>query len=115
LVFLLLFVVGAAAALYVLERAGPEGRDRARLVLYGNLLAALGMGLLVSIVTRSRPHGLPDLPVSLVTRAWHNPNLESRWFEVPLAGNLLVLYAGILLFLLASVGIGLVISSFAVS
>ncbi|MGH8397095.1 MAG: ABC transporter permease [Gammaproteobacteria bacterium] len=33
------------------------------------------------------------------------------WFRVPLLGNLLVLYAGLLLFLLSVVGIGLMISS----
>ena len=27
-------------------------------------------------------HGLAGAPVSLVTRAWYNPNLESRWFFV---------------------------------
>jgi len=35
------------------------------------------------------------------------------WFKVPLLGNLLTLYAGILLFLLSGVGVGLMISSFA--
>jgi ABC-2 type transport system permease protein len=33
------------------------------------------------------------------------------WFEIPLRGGLLVLYAGIWLFLLSAVGVGLVISS----
>lgn len=130
--------------------------------------------------------GLQGLPVNLVTRAWYNPNLESRWFfvsglvgiltlvvtmmvtamsvarereegtfdqllvtplrpleiligksapglligffeasvvvvlavfwfEVPLTGSLLVLYLGIVLFLLAAVGVGLMISSLALT
>jgi len=33
------------------------------------------------------------------------------WFQVPLVGNLLVLYAGLLLFLLSVIGIGLMVSS----
>ncbi len=129
-------------------------------------------------------HGLQGMPVSLVTRAWYNPNLESRWFfvsglvglltlvvtmmvtalsvarereqgtfdqllvtplrpveiligkaapglligvfeaslvvtlavlwfHVPLMGGLAVLYTGILLFVFAAVGVGLMISSLA--
>ncbi|AGA90452.1 ABC-type multidrug transport system, permease component [Thioflavicoccus mobilis 8321] len=131
-------------------------------------------------------HGLQGLPVSLVSRAWYNPNLESRWFfvsglvgiltlvvtmvvtamsvarereqgtfdqllvtplrpaeiligksapgllvglfeasvvvvlavawfKLPLVGSLVVLYAGILLFLLAATGVGLMISSLALT
>ncbi|WP_078118992.1 ABC transporter permease [Thiosocius teredinicola] len=37
------------------------------------------------------------------------------WFEVPLRGSLGALYLGVLLFLLSAVGIGLMISSFAVT
>ena len=37
------------------------------------------------------------------------------WFKVPLLGSLLTLYTGILLFLLSGVGVGLMISSFAVT
>lgn len=129
-------------------------------------------------------HGRQGMPVSLVTRAWYNPNLESRWFfvsglvglltlvvtmmvtalsvarereqgtfdqllvtplrpveiligksmpglligvleaslvvtvavfwfKVPLVGDLRILYAGILLFVFAAVGVGLMISSLA--
>jgi ABC-2 type transport system permease protein len=129
-------------------------------------------------------HGLRDPPVQPVTRAWFNPNLETRWhmipsligtltlletmlltamsvarereqgtfdqllvtpfrpveimagkslpsvliglvqatsvllvaqlwFGIPFAGSFLVLYAGLSLFLLAAVGIGLLISSLA--
>ncbi|EGV17175.1 ABC transporter permease [Thiocapsa marina] len=128
--------------------------------------------------------GLQGMPVNLITRAWYNPNLESRWFfvsglvglltlvvtmmvtalsvarereqgtfdqllvtplrpleiligkatpglvigvleaslvvtiavfwfGVPLVGGLGVLYTGILLFVLAAVGVGLMISSLA--
>ncbi|EXJ15694.1 ABC transporter permease [Imhoffiella purpurea] len=129
-------------------------------------------------------HGGQGMPVTLVTRAWYNPNLESRWFfvsglvglltlvvtimvtalsvarereqgtfdqllvtplrpveiligkampglvigvleaslvvalavlwfGVPLVGDLSVLYSGILLFVFAAVGVGLMISSLA--
>lgn len=129
-------------------------------------------------------HGTRAPPVRLETRAWFNPNLESRWFflpgivgmltllvtmlvtslsvarereqgtfdqllvtpmrpveilvgkalpgfiigiaeatvimavtvfwfDVPLVGNLLTLYTGVLLFLLSAVGVGLMISAFA--
>lgn len=37
------------------------------------------------------------------------------WFKVPLRGNILTLYTGIVLFLLSAVGIGLMISSLAVT
>jgi len=37
------------------------------------------------------------------------------WFQVPLRGNLLALYLGIFLFLLSSIGVGLMISSLAVT
>ncbi|MEJ2344220.1 MAG: ABC transporter permease [Gammaproteobacteria bacterium] len=37
------------------------------------------------------------------------------WFEIPLRGNLLTLYTGIVLFLLSAVGVGLMISSLAVT
>jgi ABC-2 type transport system permease protein len=37
------------------------------------------------------------------------------WFDVPLRGNLLHLYAGLILFLLSAVGVGLMISSLAVT
>jgi ABC-2 type transport system permease protein len=134
----------------------------------------------------SAEHGLPQPPARLVTRAWYNPNLESRWFfipgvvgiltlvvtmvvtalsvarerehgtfdqllvtplrpieilagkaapgfligvleaslvvllgvfwfGVPLLGELMTLYAGIVLFVLAAIGVGLMISSLAVT
>jgi ABC-2 type transport system permease protein len=37
------------------------------------------------------------------------------WFEIPLRGNLLTLYTGLVLFLLSAVGVGLMISSLAVT
>jgi ABC-2 type transport system permease protein len=37
------------------------------------------------------------------------------WFEIPLQGSLLTLYTGILLFLLSAIGVGLMISSLAVT
>jgi ABC-2 type transport system permease protein len=129
-------------------------------------------------------HGLPAVPLSVVSRAWYNPNLETRWnmipgmigtltliqtmmlaamsvarereqgtfdqllvtpfrpfeimagkalpamvvgtiqatgvllvaqfwFRIPFAGSYLTLYAGLFLFLLAAIGIGLLVSSFA--
>ncbi len=133
-----------------------------------------------------REHGRQGPPARLVTRAWYNPNLESRWFfvsglvgiltlvvtmmvtslsvarereqgtfdqllvtplrpgeiligkalpgliigtlegsivvllavfwfKVPLVGQIPTLYAGIVLFLFAAVGVGLMISSLAVT
>ena len=41
--------------------------------------------------------------------------LATLWFQVPLVGSLLTLYAGLTLFLLAAVGVGLAISSLAVT
>jgi len=129
-------------------------------------------------------HGLPDPPVQVVTRAWYNPDLETRWsmipsligtitliqtmmfaamsvarereqgtfdqllvtplrpfeimigkalpamligivqattillvaqiwFRIPFQGSLLTLYPGLILFLLAAVGIGIFVSSIA--
>ncbi len=37
------------------------------------------------------------------------------WFEIPLLGSLMTLYLGLLLYLLSSIGVGLMISSFAVT
>ncbi len=37
------------------------------------------------------------------------------WFEVPLLGNLLTLYVGVILFLLSAIGVGLMISSLSVT
>jgi pyoluteorin transport system permease protein len=46
------------------------------------------MGYVGSIVQQfaarwARDHGLPSAPVQIVTRAWYNPNLETRWFMIP--------------------------------
>jgi len=41
--------------------------------------------------------------------------VASLWFEVPLQGSLLTLYAGLTLFLLSAIGVGLMISSLAVT
>jgi ABC-2 type transport system permease protein len=151
--------------------------------------AQIAQGYIARIITGFNQdwvaaHGLQGMPVSLVTRAWYNPNLESRWFfisglvglltlvvtmmvtalsvarereqgtfdqllvtplrpveiligksmpglligtfeaslvvtlavfwfGVPLVGSLAVLYSGILLFVCAAVGVGLMISSLA--
>lgn len=129
-------------------------------------------------------HGMTDPPISVVSRTWYNPNLETRWtmipsligvltllqtllltamsvarereqgtfdqllvtpfrpaeimagkalpsilvgmvqasvilivgqlwFHIPFAGSLVVLYVGLVLFLLAAVGIGLLVSAIA--
>ena len=39
----------------------------------------------------AKEHGRPGPPARLVTRAWFNPNLESRWFIVPGIVGLLTL------------------------
>ncbi|APZ43694.1 ABC transporter permease [Acidihalobacter ferrooxydans] len=58
--------------------------------------ALLALGYARSIVSQfnsdwQRTHGLTPSPVQLVTRAWFNPNLESRWFIVPGIVGLLML------------------------
>jgi ABC-2 type transport system permease protein len=91
-------------------------------------------------------HGESGPVISVATRAWYNPNFETRWafipteimigktvpsmlvaviqatnallvaelwFRIPFAGSLFVLYTGIVVFLLATVGIGLFVSSIA--
>jgi ABC-2 type transport system permease protein len=50
--------------------------------------AGTAMGYVASIVQQfnarwGRDHGLPAAPVQIVTRAWYNPNLETRWFMIP--------------------------------
>lgn len=153
--------------------------------------ALIALNYARSIVNRfneqwSEARGLPKPPAQLLTRAWFNPNLESRWFflpgivgaitllitmlltalsvarereqgtfdqllvtplrpaeillgkalpgfliglaeatviilvatlwfRIPLLGSLLVLYAGLALFLLSAVGVGLMVSSLAVT
>jgi drug efflux transport system permease protein len=153
--------------------------------------ALIAVNYVRSIVNRfndewARSRGLPRAPTRLETRAWFNPNLESRWFfipaiigvitllvtmlvtalsvarereqgtfdqllvtplrpaeiligkalpgfiigvleasfiiliatlwfRVPLLGSLIVLYSGLLLFLLSAVGVGLMVSALAVT
>jgi ABC-2 type transport system permease protein len=153
--------------------------------------ALIALGYLRTIITDfnhqwARDHNLQTPPAKLVTRAWFNPNMESRWFivpgivglltlvvtmlvtalsvarereqgtfdqllvtpmrpteillgkalpgfviglveataiiaiavfwfDIPLRGQLLTLYTGLLLFLLSAIGVGLMISSFAVT
>ncbi|MGH8746656.1 MAG: ABC transporter permease [Burkholderiales bacterium] len=45
----------------------------------------------------SRARGLPRAPVRLETRAWFNPNLESRWFFLPGIVGILTLLVTMLL------------------
>jgi len=50
--------------------------------------AGTAMGYVSAIVSQfnadwARDHGLAGGPVQLVTRAWYNPNLETRWFMIP--------------------------------
>jgi ABC-2 type transport system permease protein len=50
--------------------------------------AGTAMGYVGSIVQQfnarwAHDHGLPAAPVQIVTRAWYNPNLETRWFMIP--------------------------------
>jgi ABC-2 type transport system permease protein len=153
--------------------------------------ALIALGYLRTIVSDfneqwARDHNLQAPPAKLVTRAWFNPNMESRWFivpgivglltlvvtllvtalsvarereqgtfdqllvtpmrpteillgkalpgfviglveataiiaiavfwfDIPLRGQLLTLYTGLLLFLLSAIGVGLMISSLAVT
>jgi ABC-2 type transport system permease protein len=151
--------------------------------------AGTALGYLGSIVEQFNAdwrssHGLPPAPLTIITRAWYNPNLETRWnmipgligtltliqtmmlaamsvarereqgtfdqllvtpfrpheimagkalpamvvgsvqatcvllvaqlwFHIPFAGSYLTLYVGLLMFLLAAIGIGLLVSSVA--
>lgn len=50
--------------------------------------AGIATGYVSSIVQAfndkySRDHGFARPPLELVTRAWYNPNLETRWFMIP--------------------------------
>jgi ABC-2 type transport system permease protein len=50
--------------------------------------AGTAMGYVTSIVEQfnsnwGHDHGAAPVPVRLVTRAWYNPNLETRWFMIP--------------------------------
>jgi ABC-2 type transport system permease protein len=50
--------------------------------------AGTAMGYVTSIVQQfnsswGHDHGFAALPVQIVTRAWYNPNLETRWFMIP--------------------------------
>ncbi|MFR3635361.1 MAG: ABC transporter permease, partial [Sutterella sp.] len=63
-------------------------------ILIGKALPAVGVGLMQSTI------------IFFVVRFW---------FEVPISGSLLLLYASLTLFTVASVGIGLSISAFALT
>jgi len=50
--------------------------------------AGTALGYVTGVVQQfneswGRDHGLAAPPVRLVTRAWYNPNLETRWFMIP--------------------------------
>jgi ABC-2 type transport system permease protein len=50
--------------------------------------AGTAMGYVTSIVQQfnsswGHDHGWATAPVRIVTRAWYNPNLETRWFMIP--------------------------------
>ena len=50
--------------------------------------AGTAMGYVAGIVQQfnarwGHDHGLAAAPVQIVTRAWYNPNLETRWFMIP--------------------------------
>ena len=50
--------------------------------------AGTAMAYVASIVQQfnsawGHDHGLAPPPVQIVTRAWYNPNLETRWFMIP--------------------------------
>lgn len=72
------------------------------------------------LVTPFRPmeimvgKALPAMIVGLV-QATNVLLVALLWFQIPFQGSLLTLYAGLLLFLLAAVGIGIFVSSFAAS
>jgi ABC-2 type transport system permease protein len=72
------------------------------------------------LVTPMRPveiligKALPGLIIGLV-EATVVILLAVLWFEIPLRGQLLTLYTGVLLFLLSAIGVGLMISSLAVT
>jgi ABC-2 type transport system permease protein len=59
--------------------------------------AAIATGYVTSIVDSFNAdwrsaHGLPNPPVTITTRAWYNPNLETRWSMIPaLIGTLTML------------------------
>jgi ABC-2 type transport system permease protein len=72
------------------------------------------------LVTPFRPHeimagkALPAMAVGLV-QATCVLLVAQLWFHIPFAGSYLTLYAGLLMFLLAAIGIGLLVSSVAVT
>ncbi|MDX1434003.1 MAG: ABC transporter permease [Gammaproteobacteria bacterium] len=72
------------------------------------------------LVTPSRPidillgKALPGFAIGIV-EASIIITVVVFWFEVPLRGSLIALYAGVILFLLSAIGVGLMVSSFAVT
>jgi ABC-2 type transport system permease protein len=70
------------------------------------------------LVTPFRPHeimvgkALPSMIVGMI-QATGVLVIGQLWFRIPFAGSYLVLYSGLLLFLLAAVGMGLLLSAIA--
>jgi len=63
--------------------------------------ALIALNYARSIITRFttdwiRDHGGPSPPVRIETRAWFNPNLESRWFIIPGVVGILTLVVTLL-------------------
>ena len=76
---------------------GP-GTGRVQVIVDGrnSNTALIALNYVQSIVSRfnmdwAQSHGLAGPPAQLQTRAWYNPNLESRWFIVPGIAGLLTL------------------------
>jgi len=90
-------LVDARDVLLVIHIGPQFGRDLAsgktaslQLIVDGrnSNTALIAVGYVRQIVSRfnddwSRAHGLPPAPARIETRAWFNPNLESRWFFLP--------------------------------
>ena len=90
-------LVDARDVLLVIHIGPQFGRDLAsgktaslQLIVDGrnSNTALIAVGYVRQIVSRfnddwSQAHGLPPAPARIETRAWFNPNLESRWFFLP--------------------------------
>lgn len=87
------------------ERDAAEGRARVQILLDGtnSNLATVARGYAERIVLSQGSSETPDPPVDLRSRAWFNPSLESRDYNVPAVIGALLLLICLLLTSLAVV------------
>lgn len=91
-------VTGGRTARVQLILDGSDSNTAGIILAYaGRIAAAYNRGVMAERIARASGARLEAEPVSVVSRAWFNPNLESRYFFLPGVIALLVMIISIIL------------------